>query len=525
MVGRPKVFLSHTTRDLRDHALAHALARGLRARGADVWIAPDSIPAGDAWQKSLVSGVMKECTAFLVIVSAATRDAKWVINEIQLAKARAQKDRTFKILPLSVGKVIKHPLAKFLSSLQRVPYRDAFHEQLEAVTSAIGLRPQSQILLPPSAVPSQQFVGREYVFSAIKKFMNNNPNGYYVIEADPGAGKSALLAEFARREDAIAHYNIRSLAINTAPDFLTSICTQLIDRFALPYPTLPDYATKSGAFLLKALGEAAAHLAVGQKLVVAVDALDEVDTSAHPEGANILFLPGALPDGVFFVMTRRRIALSFTTSAPHDLCRLAEFSQGTNRDIATYIQRALKDAALQKLLHNQHLAIGKFVTKMTRKSEGNFMYLRHVLPALARGDYAGLAIDKVPQGLGHYYQDHWQRMGMTAKPLPLAKIRIVYILSEVRRPASRALISQFASTRDMKVDELAVQEILDDWREFLHETKNDIIHYSIYHASFREFLHRKDIVQAAGVTLPQIRTLIADDLWKRLFDDAPHKKN
>ncbi len=38
---------------------------------------------------------------------------------------------------------------------------------------------------------------------------------------------------FARREDAIAHYNIRSLAVNTSGDFLAGVCSQLTQRFAL----------------------------------------------------------------------------------------------------------------------------------------------------------------------------------------------------------------------------------------------------------------------------------------------------
>ena len=98
MAASHRVFLSHTTRDRRDHALAHALARGLRARGAEVWIAPDSIPPGERWLESLVAGVLVGCTHFVVIVSAASRGAEWVQQEIGLAKARAAADPAFKVL-------------------------------------------------------------------------------------------------------------------------------------------------------------------------------------------------------------------------------------------------------------------------------------------------------------------------------------------------------------------------------------------------------------------------------------------
>jgi hypothetical protein len=519
MGARPKVFLSHTTRDRRDHALAHALSRGLRARGASVWIAPDSIPPGDRWAEKLVSGVMQECTVFLVIVSAASRDAEWVGREIQLAQARANEDPAFRVLPLRVGAVHDHPQGEFLDKLQDVPYHEAYREQLDEVIAAIGLRPETHVTLPPSAVSSEEFVGREYVFDAIREFLDGHPSGYFVVEADPGAGKTAMLAEFARREDAITHYNIRSLGITTTNQFLTSVCSQIIERFALTYHAIPEDATRSGALLTQLLDEATDLLAEGQRLVIAIDALDEVDLGGHPPGANILFLPPKLPERVFIVMTRRDVEVPFATLSPYQLCKLSTFADDTRRDVSTYISRALREDALGEWVESQNLGHDNFVATLAQKSEGNFMYLRHVLPALARGDYEDLAIEQLPQGLMQYYDEHWRRMRMTAQPLPVARIRVVYILGEVKRPVSRALISQFSTTDDLRVSEVEVQAILDEWSEFLHEQREEVTVYSVYHASFRDFLQRKDIVQAAGVTLAGINALIADDLWEHLFDD------
>jgi hypothetical protein len=66
-----------------------------------------------------------------------------------------------------------------------------------------------------------------------------------------------------------------------------------------------------------------------------------------------------------------------------------------------------------------------------------------------------------------------------------------------------------------------VQEVLDGWDQFVREQlrEDGMKLYSICHASFRDFLHRKDIVQAAGVTLEGIHGLIAGDLWNSLFAD------
>lgn len=41
------------------------------------------------------------------------------------------------------------------------------------------------------------------------------------------------------------------------------------------------------------------------KLVITVDALDEVDLKSQTEGANVLYLPASLPNGVYFIVTKR----------------------------------------------------------------------------------------------------------------------------------------------------------------------------------------------------------------------------
>ena len=45
-------------------------------------------------------------------------------------------------------------------------------------------------------------------------------------------------------------------------------------------------------------------------------------------------------------------------------------------------------------------------------------------------------------------------------------------------------------------------------------------HYRFYHESFRDFLHRRDIVQAAGVNLPDISAEIADVMTGGLFGNV-----
>ena len=151
---------------------------------------------------------------------------------------------------------------------QRLPERAAGTEASPAIT------PQFQALVEDK---TEAFVGRDYIFAAIDDFLNRQPKGYFILEADPGVGKSAILAEYVRRSGCIAHFNLRSQGINRASQFLQSICEQLCDRYRLAYRPLPAEASRDGTFLARLLEEASNQLRGNQKLIVAVDALDEVD--------------------------------------------------------------------------------------------------------------------------------------------------------------------------------------------------------------------------------------------------------
>jgi hypothetical protein len=65
---------------------------------------------------------------------------------------------------------------------------------------------------------------------------------------------------------------------------------------------------------------------------------------------------------------------------------------------------------------------------------------------------------------------------------------------------------------------LTVQSVLDDWLQFLQrETVDGEPRFSPYHVSFRDFLYRKDIVQAVGIDMGEIDGEIADRMDGELF--------
>jgi serine/threonine-protein kinase len=184
-------------------------------------------------------------------------------------------------------------------------------------------------------------------------------------------------------------------------------------------------------------------------------------------------------------------------------------------DVRTYIQNRVNGSEqLRQQIAKRGETEAEFIDKIAIKSENNFMYLVYVLQDIEQARYQDLSLEQFPQGLQGYYNFHFQDMGMYDKPLPEAKIKLVYILGEVRQPVSREKLCDFSGE-----DARTVQPVLKEWRKFLHEhDQYDPIRYSVYHASFRDFLHHQDILEKTGVTIPGINQLIAKEQlnkWKK----------
>lgn len=335
------------------------------------------------------------------------------------------------------------------------------------------------------------FEGRGFVFAAIEEFLRQQSKGYFILEADPGVGKSAILAEYVRRNGCVAYFNRLSLGITSAGDFLKSVCTQLIGRYDLKYelPLHPDN-TSNGNFLSLLLNEISPQLG-GEKLVIVVDALDEADLKTQSAGANVLYLPESLPEGVYFILSKRPENLPLVLSTPQKLFDLMVYPDQSLEDVRLFVRRRAEREKVRGWIDAKGATVPQFVELVARKSENNFMYLKYVLDDIEEGKYDDVNLESLPQGLMPYYYFHWRRMGMNVEPLPVTKLKVVYFLTETRRPVSCEMLAKLSGE-----DSLTVQDILNKWGQFLRvEPTEGKPVYSIYHASFHDFLHRQDTVR------------------------------
>ena len=274
-------------------------------------------------------------------------------------------------------------------------------------------------------------------------------------------------------------------------------------------------------FLNRLLGEVSDKLGPQGKAIIVVDALDEVDTLGLSPGANALYLPVTLPQGIYVVITTRKIPIDLRIDCEQGTLDIEHDSAGNIADIREYVERAVSRLGIQAYIATQGIDNELFIDHLVEKSEGNFMYLHYVLPEIEHGYYKDLGLEALPAGLQNYYDDHWRRMrGKDEEGWFQYKLPVVMALTVVKEPVSINLIADFSNVRERA----RIREVLHEWEQFLHEEQvpyeGDLQkRYHVYHASFHDFIAKKEEVEDERVSRKEAHKKIADVLWSELFGD------
>jgi hypothetical protein len=343
------------------------------------------------------------------------------------------------------------------------------------------------------------FVGRGFVLDRVQDLVAGaeSQSGYVVIKGDPGIGKTAIASTLVMRHGYIHHFNIASANVRTPQQFLESVCAQLIVRYDLPHKTLPPSVGQDGGFLSELLEEAAeAALSRAQlPLVIVVDALDEALVSADSPAANRLYLPASLPPGVFFVVTtREQNDIRLRVDDPSEVW-IRKSDPANTEDVQQYIVGFLDRNRKQmaRRMEQWRLTPDELTAELTQRSDGNFMYLVHVLPDLASGrldlrvNGPGEGLE-LPQGLRGYYEQHWRSMKSSDEAEFSSRQRpVLCFLATALEPVSASQLCEWTGLAPG-----AVRDVIRRWREFLNEESGTPPTYRIYHRSFGEFLDAEE---------------------------------
>ena len=293
---------------------------------------------------------------------------------------------------------------------------------------------------------------------------------------------------------------------------------------------LPDNVTEGSWFLSLLLQKISDSLEPNQRLIIAIDALDAIAPNSQAASSNLFYLPRYLPHQVYFLLTRRpfvRERSGLLIEAPSQILDLGDYPEQNRDDVQVYIRQCLiplakggtrieqslaqegtrekSDASnsppLKREGHRGHLKSGlathtinepEFCDRLTAQTENNFMYLSQTLAAITEGFYSQpFKLDQLPPKLEAYYQSHWQRMA--SKELSSVELGVLRCLVTLQPSLDPLLknegISAQLIAQMIDEDEYDVEEVLENWIEFLQQEQIDgETRYSLYHSSFRDWL-------------------------------------
>jgi len=366
---------------------------------------------------------------------------------------------------------------------------------------------------------TRDFVGRRFVLDEIDSFLTSEPRGYFFVVGDPGIGKSALAARLVADRGYVHHFNIQAEGINRTEAFLSNVCAQLIARYDLVYDSLPEDTTADASVFNLLLKDLSNSRSSDRKIVIVIDALDEVDKIGRRPGANLLCLPAAIPSGTYIIVTTRRGADIPRLDCECRSTEILHDSMDNLQDIKEYIALRAEQASIQSYIEHQGLTSQEFIDMMAGKSEGNFVYLRQVFPEIETGAFRNIDYHAIPLGLLGYYDDHWRRMRSGAEETWFErKLPVLAALTAIQEPISLGLLCEFSGIAQRSY----VQAIVSEWRQFLHAVHVDRgdgtveSRFCIYHTSYFDYLKSKEDVLAERFDLQAAHKRIADALWTKL---------
>jgi hypothetical protein len=363
------------------------------------------------------------------------------------------------------------------------------------------------------------FVGRDFIFRSIDNLLESAtfPSGYILIRGEPGIGKTALLSQLIKSRGYVHHFNIAPQNIRSTRAFLENVCAQIIVRYQLNHTSLPPEATQDSKFLEKLLKEAL-EKSERKSVVVVVDALDEAEDVGLAPGANRLYLPAVLPAGVFFILTsREQVDYRLAVDRREDLY-LRDNDPQNVEDVRRYVRNFLDShrTEMAQRIAEWDVDENRFVDLITDKSQGNFMYMVHVLEDIRIGRLSRATIDKIqdlPKGLRAYYQRHWRTMrAQNQDRFEEIYEPVLRILATVREPVPIAAIAKWT-----KVPPSRIREVIQDWRPFLNEQRSqaDQPVFRVYHTSFQDFLAEE------GMGLKPFHNAIAQPALRKILSKIP----
>ncbi|HIC94745.1 MAG TPA: ATP-binding protein, partial [Anaerolineae bacterium] len=394
-----------------------------------------------------------------------------------LRRFREAAEEEIELQPLFDSRALErlHEIAALVrTAYPRVPYREEVGALMDFYT--------------------ERFVGREEAIEAVTAFTAQEEGGYLLIEAGPGMGKTALVAQLVHRYErgtwrpgGVADHPPLLYAFlrqergwHTPAPFLAALDSQLLDALGIP-GGIPTDVEALGRLFAALWNEAAARARPDRPLTLLVDGLDEMipdernRTVAH-------FLPDRLPPHVHVVVTSRPQPKAFDwVPAYHPLKkarvhRLARFGPQEVRALLAQAGDAVpRDEA--------------FVQRLVDLTRGEPLFLRFLCQDVADwGREAEARLDALPplEGVEDYFREQLRLLGERAEG------------EDIRHILGMLVVARGGMTADELADALGMPKMraldaLEPIRRFLlGEERMELMHLEFRRLVEREWFTQRE---------------------------------
>lgn len=194
---------------------------------------------------------------------------------------------------------------------------------------------------------------------------------------------------------------------------------------------------------------------------------------------------------MFFIVTSREAEDQHFYVNNNKRIDIKDDDKDNLNDVRLYVESYLNDPGVRQQIEKWQVSDADFVEKITKKSEGNFMYLFYVMTDIKEQKLSEDIKDSIhdlPQGLNGYYSKLWDFMERSYKDrFKEIDEKVIRIIAALHTPASISYIAEIS-----KFPTNTVSEIINLWRNCFNEIiENNKQYYRIYHRSFYDFLKRK----------------------------------
>lgn len=259
----------------------------------------------------------------------------------------------------------------------------------------------------------QSFRPREWLVAEIDDFVAAHDRGYFFIEADAGAGKSAFALWYSGRGAVPCHFTQLGGEARRSEAAARNLAVQLIAACGLDDLARGGLPERSGALgwlrvVLTAAARRRAEAGDRHPIIIVVDGLDELVDPAR-DGLP-LGLPPVLPERVYVVATARTGAITYEPPSAFVVCSWHARRDQDLGDRRAFLHDMVGEQWLADRVHEDGGDAADLVLALLDRCEDNWLYLRCVLDEIRIGARRPHEVRRLPRGLAVYYTINVDRL-------------------------------------------------------------------------------------------------------------------